>query len=77
MVKTGDVSDRDANLAELVALATSGTQDIVTRLGNAVARLVPVDATLKPRVPDLHPGALKPADDFDALLPDDFWVGEA
>lgn len=31
---------------------------------------------LKERQPDLHPGALVMADDFDAPLPDSFWLGE-
>jgi len=30
----------------------------------------------KPRRPDLHPGAFQPSEDFDAPLPDEFWVGE-
>lgn len=29
------------------------------------------------RVPDLHPGAMQPAADFDDPLPDEFWQGEA
>ncbi len=31
---------------------------------------------LKERQPDLHPGAFVMADDFDAPLPDSFWLGE-
>ena len=30
----------------------------------------------KPRVLGLHPGAFQPSDDFDAPLPDEFWLGE-
>jgi antitoxin (DNA-binding transcriptional repressor) of toxin-antitoxin stability system len=77
MVKMVDLSEPDASLAELVRLATSGTQIILTRLGSPVARLVPVDAGPQPRTPDLHPGAFQPSDDFDAPLPDAFWVGDA
>jgi hypothetical protein len=29
------------------------------------------------RVPDLHPGALQPAADFDEPLPDEFWQGSS
>ncbi len=77
MVKTVDLSEPDTNLAELVSLVNSGTQVIVTRSGNPVARLVPVESVSEARVPDLHPGAFQPGDDFDAPLPDEFWVGEA
>jgi hypothetical protein len=30
----------------------------------------------KPRVFDLHPGAMWTSDDFDDPLPDEFWLGE-
>lgn len=32
---------------------------------------------LKERQPDLHPGVFAMADDFDAALPDSFWLGES
>jgi antitoxin (DNA-binding transcriptional repressor) of toxin-antitoxin stability system len=77
MVKMVDLSEPDTSLAELVILATSGTQVIVTRSGSPVAKLVLIEASPQPRVPDLHPGAFLPSDDFDAPLPDEFWAGEA
>ena len=77
MVKTVDLSEPNATLAELVSLVTSGTQVVVTQAGNPVARLVPVGAVMEPRVPDLHPGAFEPSEDFDTPLPDEFWAGEA
>ena len=77
MVKTVDSIEPNATLAELVSLVTSGTQVVVTQAGNPVARLVPVDIAMEPRVPDLHPGAFEPSQDFDVPLPDGFWTGEA
>ncbi len=77
MVKTVDVSEPNATLAELVSLVTAGNQVVVTDAGNPVVRLVAVDAVREPRVPDLHPGAFGPSADFDAPLPDEFWIGEA
>jgi prevent-host-death family protein len=77
MVKMVELSEHDTSLAELVTLAISGTQVIVTRSGSPVAKLVPVEAGPQPRVPDLHPGAFLLSDDFDAPLPDEFWAGEA
>lgn len=29
------------------------------------------------RIGNLHPGNFRPSDDFDAPLPDEFWLGEA
>ena len=37
----------------------------------------PIDVDLsKPRVFDLHQGAMWTSDDFDDPLPDEFWLGE-
>jgi prevent-host-death family protein len=77
MVKTVDLSEPNATLAELVSLVSSGTQVVVTQDGNPVARLVPVDALIEARIPDLHPGAFEPSEDCDTPLPDEFWAGEA
>ena len=77
MVKIVDLSEPNATLAELVSLVASGTQVVVTKAGNPVARLVPVDAVMEPRVPDLHPGVFEPSEDFDTPLPDEFWALEA
>ena len=77
MVKMVDLAERDTNLVTLVDMANSGTQVIVTKAGSPVARLVPIDGTTKTRVPDLHPGAFQPSENFDAPLPSEFWVGEA
>ncbi len=36
----------------------------------------PNTQSLKERQPDLHPGSFVMANDFDAPLPDSFWLGE-
>ncbi|MEI8374480.1 MAG: type II toxin-antitoxin system prevent-host-death family antitoxin [Planctomycetota bacterium] len=76
MVKIVDLFEPNATLSELVSLATSGTQVVVTQAGNPVARLISVAAVMEPRVPDLHLGAFEPSEDFDKPLPDEFWAGE-
>lgn len=77
MVKTVDLADSNASLADLVSLVHSGIQVVVTQAGNPIARLVPTDAIPARRVPDLHPGAFQESEDFDEPLPDEFWTGEA
>ncbi len=44
----------------------------------ALAQLAPAPATKIPatRIPDLHAGQTWVSDDFDAPLPDSFWLGE-
>ncbi|MCL4202353.1 MAG: hypothetical protein KJ000_07650 [Pirellulaceae bacterium] len=37
--------------------------------------VTPADATAPPRVLGLHAGAWAVAEDFDAPLPEDFWLG--
>jgi antitoxin (DNA-binding transcriptional repressor) of toxin-antitoxin stability system len=69
-----DVRDLPARLAEALALTAAGQEVLVCDGPQPKARLVPVTPPAG-RVPGLHAGALQPADDFDAPLPDDFWAG--
>ena len=69
-----DVKDLPARFQEIVALAASGTEVIVTEGAVARARLVPLSAG-PARVAGLHPGAITTAPDFDAPLPEEFWMG--
>jgi hypothetical protein len=48
---------------------------ILTAGDTPLARVVSVEPSLKPRVPDLFPG-IWTSDDFDEPLPDEFWLGE-
>ena len=73
-VTTIEANEVPQRLAELVSLAASGVEVIVTEDGIPRARLAPL-APRPARVPGLHAGLLQPAGDFDALLPDDFWAG--
>lgn len=70
-----DIRELPARLDEALALASAGGEVILLDGPTPRARLVPlVSAPL--RVAGLHPGALQPAGDFDAPLPDDFWAGQ-
>jgi antitoxin (DNA-binding transcriptional repressor) of toxin-antitoxin stability system len=72
---TIDVRDLPSRLAEVLSLAEAGTEVVVTEGDVARARLVPLTAG-RERIAGLHPGAFKPAEDFDAPLPEEFWTGQ-
>jgi len=69
-----DIRELPARLEEALALASAGGEVILLQGSTPRARLVPL-APAPPRVAGLHPGALQPAPDFDAPLPEDFWAG--
>lgn len=74
MATTIDIRDLPARLEEALAVAASGGEVILIDGATPRARLVPWSGG-SPRVPGLHAGAIRPAPDFDAPLPDDFWIG--
>lgn len=74
--KSVDVHEAQRNLPALVALAMSGSEVILTEGSKPVARLVPL-AHKPRRVAGLHAGAASMAEDFDAPLPEEFWLGDA
>lgn len=69
-----DIRELPARLDEALAQALAGGEVILLDGSTPRARLVPLGSA-PPRVAGLHPGALQPAPDFDAPLPDDFWAG--
>jgi antitoxin (DNA-binding transcriptional repressor) of toxin-antitoxin stability system len=74
MSTTIDIRDLPERIDEAVRRAASGEEVLLVDAGTPRARLVPV-VEARERVPGLHAGAMQPAADFDAPLPDDFWVG--
>jgi len=70
-----DIRDLPARLDEALAVASAGGEVILVDGSTPRARLVPFGPGA-PRTAGLHPGALQPAPDFDAPLPDDFWGGQ-
>jgi antitoxin (DNA-binding transcriptional repressor) of toxin-antitoxin stability system len=76
-VQTIDVLKAPPDLEKLLALVTKGHEVVLTEGAKPVARVLPVLATPLQRVPGLHAGAIWTSDDFDAPLPDEFWMGEA
>jgi antitoxin (DNA-binding transcriptional repressor) of toxin-antitoxin stability system len=73
-MKSLNVATQSATLRELVAMAQED-EVILTEGDNPVAKVVSFIATAKVRVLGLHPGALQETEDFNAPLPDSFWLG--
>ena len=70
-----DIRELATRLDEALAVASAGGEVILLDGSTPRARLVPV-GPVPQRAAGLHPGALQPAQDFDAPLPDDFWAGQ-
>ena len=73
---TIEVKEAENRLSELLAKVAEGTEIILTDGERPFARISPIPGYTAPRIPDLHPGAFQPSDDFDAPLPDEFWLGQ-
>jgi antitoxin (DNA-binding transcriptional repressor) of toxin-antitoxin stability system len=76
-VKTIDVRTQMASLADLVELAKAEAGVLLTKSGQPVAQVLPMAQPTTSRVAPLHPGAIEASEDFDAPLPDEFWLGKA
>jgi prevent-host-death family protein len=75
--KTVSLADAPAQLAQLIRLTRQGTEVIISDAGTPLVRLVPADALDQPRIAGLNEGEVWMSDDFDAELPDEFWLGTA
>lgn len=73
MLKTVNVKEAQEQLPSLLALAQAGNEVVIEDENHFLLQIVPLKTGRRPRVFDLHPGAMNPTDDFDAPLPDDFW----
>jgi antitoxin (DNA-binding transcriptional repressor) of toxin-antitoxin stability system len=69
-----EVSDLGTRFTEVLALAESGAEVVLTEEQIPRARLVPLGSCR--RIAGLHPGAIQASDDFDEALPDAFWAGQ-
>ena len=76
-MKSIDVQTQTGSLADLVELAKREAGVVVLKFGQPVAQILPLPALAAPRVAPLHPGAMEVSEDFDAPLPDEFWLGKA
>jgi prevent-host-death family protein len=70
------IEEASPRLGELVRLALEGTPVVITEAGRPLVRLVPASASDQPRIAGLDAGDLWMAEDFNAELPDEFWLGK-
>ena len=71
------MAEAQGKLAQLLEMAQSGHEVIIEHPQKGKARLVPLPkAQTRPRVLGLHEGQGWMSDDFDAPLPDSFWLDE-
>lgn len=74
--KTVNIEDAQAKFSELLNYALEGNEVIIIENSKKLARLIPFSAFDTPRVAGLNKGKIWMSDDFDAPLPDKFWMGE-
>ena len=72
---TIDIAKTPTQLADLLSLTLQGTEVIIARGDQTLARLVPV-VQQRMRIGNLNPGSISTTEDFDAPLPDEFWLGD-
>ena len=76
MTKIVSIQDAEGHLDELIDRAARGEEIVIAKDDQARARLVPVPAKRHgKRHFGRYAGRLWISDDFDAPLPDSFWVG--
>lgn len=74
--RTVNIHEAKTHLSELLALALEGEEIIISKANKPMVKLVPLEQPKKSRVMGLHKGeGWFIADDFDAPLPDEFWLG--
>lgn len=72
-----NIHEAKPHLSELLALALEGEEIIIAKANKLMVKLAPLEQPKKSRVMGLHKGEGEGgiADDFDAPLPDEFWLG--
>lgn len=66
----------EKQLADLLAIVEHGGEIVVAQNGKPIARLASIAATKKKRIAGLNRGSIWTSEDFDAPLPDEFWLGK-
>ena len=75
--KTVSVKDAQAQFLELLDLVSMGNRVVIEKDEEPLAEIVGISTTKKEkRVAGLNRGSAWVSDDFDAPLPDEFWLGE-
>jgi antitoxin (DNA-binding transcriptional repressor) of toxin-antitoxin stability system len=75
-MKTIELMNQPPNLETVLELAAKEAGVVLTKSGQPVAQVIPLTQPVKSRIAPLHPGGMEVSDDFDAPLPDEFWLGK-
>jgi prevent-host-death family protein len=70
------LTDAVAQFTDLVRLAQQGAEILIVEDGLPVARLIPPESLDRPRIAGLNEGEVWMSDDFNAELPEEFWLGK-
>ncbi len=66
-----NMHEAKTHLSRLVERAAAGEEIVIAKAGKPLVKLVPVHASLEPRVPGLSRGLIVIHDDFDDPLPEE------
>ena len=77
MAETFNVHEAKTRLSQLIDRAEAGEEIVIARANKPVVKLVPVAPRPKKRIAGLGAGKGRywMSPDFDAPLPDEFWLG--
>jgi len=79
--KTVTIEEAQTHLSDLLTLIAQGEEVIIAKGKEPVAKLIPLSHSsahnVQARVFGEYKGQIWMSDDFDAPLPDDFWLGSS
>ena len=75
-MKTIELISPFPSVEDLLEMAKKEAGLTLTKAGQPVAQVLPLPEKSKQRLAPLHPGAIEMSEDFDAPLPDEFWLGK-
>lgn len=77
MARNVTIEEADGHLDELIKLAEGGEEIVIVQGSQPKVRLVPVAPSAAVRVFGQYRGKIDIAPDFDAPLPEEFWLGSS
>jgi antitoxin (DNA-binding transcriptional repressor) of toxin-antitoxin stability system len=77
MTRTVSIKEAQDQFIELLDLVSTGNRVVIQKDEEPLAEIVGISSPKKgKRVAGLNRGKIRMSDDFDAPLPDEFWLGE-
>lgn len=75
-IQTINLDHVEKQLAELLAIVEHNGDVVIAQNGKPLARLASLTPKKKKRIAGLNRGMIWTSADFDAPLPDEFWLGK-